>query len=375
MRRRAPRDRSDGAALATRWGRGCRPVASRCPGAPAAAFDLAVVDLTAPSTGRCLALLDECLEAPQVGADAALEHAQRVADLLRGLLRLVGDLERHARLHRVDLLESDDARVRRAGRAAPGDDAIRGLLGDLGVPLLFFAADARAPAHRLAVELHDLLHAVHELREGLELRPLVVGRADGNVDDDVLLDPWHELSPSRVSGRGRADELRDGAVPGLEEVVCIENVVARDRCHDLLLVALHDRDAVLTADAAREPHDERVRLGGETAHRARREASAAARALHLADVLENGTDPIHAALPCMWLASASDARQMTQQACVYGASFSVGNAPMSAPEMRACETRSSQTASIVASSADVSFSPRTRRSAATTQPRSVGAQT
>jgi hypothetical protein len=57
---------------------------------------------------------------------------------------------------------------------------------DLGIPLLFLARDLGAPVKVRVVELLDLLHALHEARELLELRPLVEGRAHRHVDLDRL---------------------------------------------------------------------------------------------------------------------------------------------------------------------------------------------
>src|SRR5216117_2798194 len=66
------------------------------------------------------------------------------------------------------------------------------------------------------------------------------------------------LSLSRLAA---GDDLRDRAVPALEEVVGVEHVVARERRDQLTRVALHHGHAVLTAHAAGETHDERRRLG------------------------------------------------------------------------------------------------------------------
>ena len=65
------------------------------------------------------------------------------------------------------------------------------LLGDLGIPLALDSADVGDPVQMGVVDLANLLHALHELREGLELGPLVVGRADRDVDLDGLLNGGH----------------------------------------------------------------------------------------------------------------------------------------------------------------------------------------
>src|SRR5437773_2200013 len=132
------------------------------------------MDLAAPRAGRRAHALDEGLEALQVSLDAPLEHTERIAQTLGRPRRLVRDLERDARPVDAKWLEHDRARVRRPRRAAPRNVTLGHLLDDLGLPLLFLAADIRAPAQHLLVELHDLLHALHEPREALELRPLVI---------------------------------------------------------------------------------------------------------------------------------------------------------------------------------------------------------
>src|SRR4051812_39924180 len=94
--------------------------------------------------------------------------------------------------------------------------------------------------------------------------------------------------------RAWGDGLVYGAVPLLEEVMRVEHVIAADRRWSRRCVLpLHDRKAVLAADAARETHDERVRLGGDATNRAALQPCAAVRALHRADALEDRADPIH----------------------------------------------------------------------------------
>src|SRR3712207_8867731 len=63
-------------------------------------------------------------------------------------------------------------------RRPPRDLPIRLLERDLSVPLVLLPADLRHPVNVGVVELLDGLHVVHELREILELRPLVVRRRD-----------------------------------------------------------------------------------------------------------------------------------------------------------------------------------------------------
>src|SRR5437867_277133 len=99
------------------------------------------------------------------------------------------------------------------------------------------------------------------------------------------------------------DDLRDRAVPALEEIVRVEHVVVRERRDLLAPVALHHRDAVLATDAAGEAHDQRRRLGRDPADATRRESRAATRALHLADRVEDRSDPVHRRGHCRTCAS------------------------------------------------------------------------
>jgi hypothetical protein len=94
-------------------------------------------------------------------------------------------------------VERHDAGVVLAIRVTPGDALIRLLLGDLGVPLVPRAAELGDPVQVRVVALSDLLHALHELRELLELRPLVVHRVERRLDRDRLLDRRHAC-PSMV---------------------------------------------------------------------------------------------------------------------------------------------------------------------------------
>jgi hypothetical protein len=83
---------------------------------------------------------------------------------------------------------------------APGDALVGPLLGDLGLPLVPRATERGDPAYMRVVELRDLLDAVHEARELLELGPLVVDRAQRRLDLDRLLDRRHLPPPSVAWG-------------------------------------------------------------------------------------------------------------------------------------------------------------------------------
>ena len=144
--------------------------------------------LAAPRARGLAAALDELAEAVEVALHAPLGQAQRAAD---GLDEAVG-LVLHAHVHlgavRAERLEAHLAGVALAGDRGPRDALVRHLVDDLGVPLGAAAADVRDPVQARVVELPHLLDALHELRELLELRPLVVGRAHGHVELTRLLD-------------------------------------------------------------------------------------------------------------------------------------------------------------------------------------------
>src|SRR5438477_70553 len=96
----------------------------------------AALDLTAVSAGGRAAALDELLEPLQVALYPVADETKRRADLLSEPFRLVvhhqGD-QSPVRPHR---LEADEAGVRGAVDALPGDDLVRRLLDDLGVRFL-----------------------------------------------------------------------------------------------------------------------------------------------------------------------------------------------------------------------------------------------
>jgi len=72
------------------------------------------------------------------------------------------------------------------------------LLDDLGLPLLPLAADLGRPPDMTVVELPDIEDPRHELRELLELRPLVVCNRHRDAYLDRLLDRRHHATSSFV---------------------------------------------------------------------------------------------------------------------------------------------------------------------------------
>src|SRR5688572_14255266 len=149
------------------------------------------IDRAAPRAGLAAALLDEVLEALEIPADPCAGDADGVAHVLDHAFRIVVDLQHDAGGVLVDAVERHDAAVLRACATAPRDPSVRYLLGDLGFPALLPAADLRAPHEASVIELADFQHAFHEARELLELGPLVVGGAHGNVHVDGFFDVGH----------------------------------------------------------------------------------------------------------------------------------------------------------------------------------------
>ncbi|CAM5463978.1 Potassium-transporting ATPase ATP-binding subunit [Streptomyces narbonensis] len=90
---------------------------------------------------------------------------------------------------------------------APGDALVGQLVDDLGVELATDAGDLGLPVTVPVVDLCDVLDALHEARERLELRPLVVRVPQRNVDVDGLLHHAHGAS-SCSSSRDNAGSPR-----------------------------------------------------------------------------------------------------------------------------------------------------------------------
>jgi hypothetical protein len=96
----------------------------------------------------------------------------------------------------VQLLEGDHALLLHVpGHGAPCDALVRELIDDFRVELPARARDTRDPVVVAVVELGDLLHSLHEIREFLELRPLVVGGVDRDLDVHGFGDRAHQMSP------------------------------------------------------------------------------------------------------------------------------------------------------------------------------------
>src|SRR6185503_259856 len=116
----------------------------------------------------------------EVTANAPLDDAEGVRGLLDEALRFDVELDFDHGPIRPERAEPDLAVVPGTFGAPPGDDLIGALLGDLGPPVLHDTGDRGRPFERLVVNLDHTFDSIHELGERFELRPLVVGDADGH---------------------------------------------------------------------------------------------------------------------------------------------------------------------------------------------------
>jgi hypothetical protein len=147
---------------------------------------LAVLNLAPPGAGLLAAALDQLLEPLEIAAHLSLDDPEEVArDILGAGLALDVHLDVDPRLIVAELLEGDDAVVLDlAADRLPRDHLVRPLLRNLGRPLTGLAPNVGDPLHVPVVELLDGLDPFHELRELLELRPLVVRLLNRNPDVD-----------------------------------------------------------------------------------------------------------------------------------------------------------------------------------------------
>src|SRR5918993_2085080 len=167
---------------ATSVGRG-RPAAS------SASACLALLHFAAPGPGLFAAALDQLLEPLEIPAHLRPHNPKQIAgNIFEARLALDVHLDVDTRLRVADWLEGDGAVVLDlAVDRPPGDLLVRPLLGDLGRPLSGLAPNLGDPPHMAIIELLDGLDPVHELRKLLELRPLVVGLLDRNLDLDRII--------------------------------------------------------------------------------------------------------------------------------------------------------------------------------------------
>src|SRR5258707_15655649 len=88
-------------------------------------------------------------------------------------------------------MKCDHSRIRRAGSASPSNPLIGNLLRDLGIEVLFLAADICTPIQVLVVKLPDFENAIHKAWKFFELSPLVVGCSRGHIYVNRFFDGRH----------------------------------------------------------------------------------------------------------------------------------------------------------------------------------------
>src|SRR5918912_3532679 len=99
-------------------------------------------------------------------------------------------------------------------RRLPGDPVVLPPVGDLALPLAPAEPDLLLPLEMLIVLLLDAQHSVHELRELLELRPLLVGLLHRDGDVGPALDrqpPRLFAAAASASHRLAGDRAEDAA--------------------------------------------------------------------------------------------------------------------------------------------------------------------
>ena len=170
----------------------------------AAAYDCSTAGhLSSPRTRWHALLLDELLEALQVTRSLMLGQAQLVSSLFHQAVRLGVQLQGHPRFVGSQLVERDHAGMLRAFGGPPRNPLVRDLLGDFGIEFSRHASDRDLPVSVTVIDLTDLFHAVHEVRKGLELRPLAVRSTHGDVDVEALGDVVHVGHELFVPGSAR----------------------------------------------------------------------------------------------------------------------------------------------------------------------------
>src|SRR4051812_30727726 len=217
--------------------------------------DVAVLDDAAPRAGLLVAHLDERLEALEVGARRPLGEPRPAGDLLDRALGVDVDVELDARQAVAELVEGDDADVLHAARRPPDDPLVGHLLDDLGLPHAPDAPHLLVEDDRRVVALLHALGAVHELREVLELRPLVVDGLERRGHVDRLLDRHAPALAGAVAGATAAALVVAAAAEALAELAELAAGVlqlGQHRVLDQLGTTLHRHLGQLGRDLLRD---------------------------------------------------------------------------------------------------------------------------
>src|SRR5690625_2098631 len=154
-----------------------------------ALHDLAVFNDAAPSLHlfglENGASHDVATEVPQLGTCPAALGPPQIAGLLEEPLWVVLENHQDPSQARSELVEGHCAvDVPLLPRRAPDDALVGHLLDDRGLPGAVTEEDLRLELELLVILRLDVLHLLHEAREGAEFSPLVVGDRDRHADVD-----------------------------------------------------------------------------------------------------------------------------------------------------------------------------------------------
>src|SRR3954469_5494810 len=122
--------------------------------------------------------LDVGLEASEIGLDGSLHKAKPGRHLLHHPVRFELHVHHHASEVVRELVEADDPLVLHAAVRLPDDAVVLAPLGDAPLPLATAEPDLLAPTDLVAALLLHVQHPVHEARELVELRELLVHLID-----------------------------------------------------------------------------------------------------------------------------------------------------------------------------------------------------
>jgi len=219
------------------------------------------IDVIVPRGGKSLiARVQQEARVPVIGHLEGVCHVyvDRAADL--GMAK---DILLNAKLRRTGVCGSAETLLVDRACAATHLPALVGmLLEDLRVPFVRLAGDGRRPVEKRVVELLDVVDTFHEEREVLELRPLVVGGRNGDVDLDRLVDRARRGTAGEADVRPRAfarlHRYRCGTTDSDRDEQRIAQIVAAlplDAAPGVLEIPRHLADLAL-----------QLRIGAESRH-------------------------------------------------------------------------------------------------------------
>src|SRR6478736_3961281 len=144
------------------------------------------IDRSPPGAAGVAFVFDKFLELLQVRLRLAVNDMELVAQLFHQAFGLVFQAQPDGGLAAPNVIELHHAGVGGAFRSGPGHSAVGYLFQDLRLPLPADAADFSHPLQPVVAELGHALDAAHEVREVLELGPLVVSGAHRYVHQNAF---------------------------------------------------------------------------------------------------------------------------------------------------------------------------------------------